>query len=656
MHDSISSAEAAISLASINKHFETPQTVSSIYVGRCEQLEQLKSMFFGPLRNGQPTGQKRFVICGIGGSGKTRFSSKYAQDTRQDYWGVFWLDGSSEKALRQTVGRIAKTAGVETNTLAVKSWLSQLDRPWFLLIDNANSESINVDTLFPPGDRGHVLITTRRPTLKVHGNVGIQSFQFEEPEALAASNLLLSAADEPQPWEQLTEDFASTITKTLGYLPLALVHAGSIIRNGLSSLQDFLNYFRNSRKRVLRARRSRARLRTQSGFPLEEETDLNVFSTFEGLYGGLAQQRSHGALDAIELLNMFSFLNHENIRFDMLTRAAQNPALERREQRHGQSQKASKPLLRSQTGSKSQDLSKSWSRLFSEWRLNILTYILQDRGPPDLPDVLRDTETQPFDIDRLRRALKKLTDMSLIIHHKLNNSYSIHPLVHVCIRERPEMKTAEQALWCGVAATALAQCILLPPLRMEEADEDLRRDLLPHVDHVHVLQNEVFKQLEESQPRRLLLWNPIRPCTDRKRIYQMARYSLVYMQSGLWDETERLLLNVAEFVIPRLGEEHAVSHRVQLALAETYWQLGRGHDAANLQERVLQVCDRSLGTMADRSLEVADKLGVSRWQQGRFKEALALHTRALNGMTENLGSEHPDALRAVDHLGRIHFR
>lgn len=62
-----------VRLASSNKHFDIPQTVSSIFTGRETQLEQLGEAFLAPLPKGESQMQRRFVISGLGGSGKTQW-------------------------------------------------------------------------------------------------------------------------------------------------------------------------------------------------------------------------------------------------------------------------------------------------------------------------------------------------------------------------------------------------------------------------------------------------------------------------------------------------------------------------------------------------------------------------------------------------------
>lgn len=293
--------------------------------------------------------------------------------------------------------------------------------------------------------------------------------------------------------------------------------------------------------------------------------------------------------------------------------------------------------------------------MFKETALEIFAFFSKDCTPPVLLDVLRDTEG--FDRGsevRLRAALNELTQLSLITYNESEEDYSMHPVVHAWARERPELSTMEQAIWCQAATTTLAQCILLPPLANTEEDERFRRDLLPHVDHVRERQQEIEETITRNRIKsRRSIWLFSKPKRTRAQIRQLARFSRVYAQCGRWDQAKRLQLEVKEFVTP-LGSEHPSMIRIKLALSGTYLQLGQGNEAAELQSQVLQAHINSFGEEHPETLKVMDVLGESRWQQGRFTQSLELHERAFNGMTLVLGSGHENTLKAADNLGRAH--
>jgi Cdc6-like AAA superfamily ATPase len=67
-----------------NKHFAIPKAVESHYLGRETELNTLAQAFW-PKDQVKPHRQKRYVISGVGGSGKTQFCGKYAQEFRDRY-------------------------------------------------------------------------------------------------------------------------------------------------------------------------------------------------------------------------------------------------------------------------------------------------------------------------------------------------------------------------------------------------------------------------------------------------------------------------------------------------------------------------------------------------------------------------------------------
>lgn len=85
LHDSLGSAEAVVSSTSVNEHFSVPHGAEKLYTGRSNVLIEVKSAFATDTP-GATLGlfQKRIVIYGLGGSGKTQFCCEYAQ--RYRHW------------------------------------------------------------------------------------------------------------------------------------------------------------------------------------------------------------------------------------------------------------------------------------------------------------------------------------------------------------------------------------------------------------------------------------------------------------------------------------------------------------------------------------------------------------------------------------------
>ena len=68
-----------------NKIFRIPQAVSSIFTGREDVSQTVEEAFWASGEETSAMQQRRYIIHGIGGSGKTQFCSKFAQDHRERY-------------------------------------------------------------------------------------------------------------------------------------------------------------------------------------------------------------------------------------------------------------------------------------------------------------------------------------------------------------------------------------------------------------------------------------------------------------------------------------------------------------------------------------------------------------------------------------------
>ena len=83
LDNAVKSAQNVVPLASLNAHFYTPQSVSSIFTGRTSDLNTLRQCLLDSKSTNKLHQQKRFVVYGLPGSGKTQFCCKFASDNKQ---------------------------------------------------------------------------------------------------------------------------------------------------------------------------------------------------------------------------------------------------------------------------------------------------------------------------------------------------------------------------------------------------------------------------------------------------------------------------------------------------------------------------------------------------------------------------------------------
>ena len=164
------------------------------------------------------------------------------------FWGVFFIDISSADMAEQGFSTMARICKVGERMADFKRYLTNSFEPWLLILDNADDPSLDVSQFFPAGDRGTVIVTSRNPDCRCHATVG--SRELREMERDEAINLLLRSGDFSSEDENL-RDLALPIVQTLGYLGLAVNHAGAAIRQRVSSLEDYLDSYKPHRKQLL---------------------------------------------------------------------------------------------------------------------------------------------------------------------------------------------------------------------------------------------------------------------------------------------------------------------------------------------------------------------------------------------------------------------
>lgn len=382
-------------------------------------------------------------------------------------------------------------------------------------------------------------------------------------------------------------------------------------------------------------------------------------AAFDLSYAILKKMKTDKSQDALHVLRLFSYLHCEDIRFDFVKRAITNAANDQYQQAHA--------------------LPLSWSDILSPDIGKLYTYLRRRWNRPILPDVFSETQLEDDpNLDRIRAALSLLTSASLMSHNKRSDTYSMHILLHAWARRVPGIGLAETAAWAECAATLLANCIALPSpsesdkKSEEQTDEEamratvqkkqeelkgreeLRKQLLPHVDHVRDRQSEIRELMSKSRKNckwfrvlRLRFWQDLDGVISRDRALMFAKFSMVYLEHGRFSEAKHLQTAVMEYTMRYLGPQHESTRRITLLLADTYVHISQPDRAEELQKIVIKAC-----TSRYDKLVAQQKLAESRRLQGHLTDARNILTEVVTGLTEDLGESHEDTLDAIDALGR----
>jgi hypothetical protein len=163
---------------------QAPYIASELFVGRGYELDEM-AKYLHPDHKAQK--QRRLVLGGMGGIGKTQLAIAYAESGRGSYTSVFWLNAVSETALKDSFRSIAslifdfEDPGVLDKEIVrhVHQWLcNPKNTGWLLIFDNYDDPGqFQIDHYYPPPAHGDIVITTRRPDLVTGAPLHVKPFQ-----------------------------------------------------------------------------------------------------------------------------------------------------------------------------------------------------------------------------------------------------------------------------------------------------------------------------------------------------------------------------------------------------------------------------------------------------------------------------------------------
>ncbi|KIM20239.1 hypothetical protein M408DRAFT_308877 [Serendipita vermifera MAFF 305830] len=582
-------------------------TVSPYFVGRELELDLMKTH----LVKSTHSGQKVFAITGMGGSGKTQLVSYFLQETNKEqilFTRVVFIDASSESTLKTDLQSWAQSLGFGHEQDDWSSALSFLasgisDGRWFLIYDNADDPNLRLKKYFPGCTKGTILITSRnRGVRDLTNTYHLELGKMGADDALAA---LEKAAYRRIPNPSKEMDDTKILMEKLGYLPLALVHAGSYCHQQSSIVDGQAYDFTISRYLTLFNKRRDALLGSKNMFT-QEEYERGVYATLDLSYE-VIQEASR------QFLQIISHFQYSEIHLAMFQTAAQAGF------------KDSETYF-----PRPDEHNLVWSQL------NDLLCI---DGEPD--------EFQ------LLELIRDLQSFSLILRSE--SSLRMHPLVQAWARD---MKLAETKNYEAMAAQILSSC-------SRDGNAYIYRYLLPHIkerlakmegDDLHINDKVAFGRVFDEVGA-FTLAEPLfkqaitgygEETNDTLKVVCYLAQSI--RNQGRWEEAETLEKAVLEKRQRILGIDHPDSISAAAALAMTYSKQGRWNEAEKLEVEVLEKRNRLLGADHPSSIDAMANLASTYSNQGRWKEAEQLQEEVLEKRIRILGADHPSSITAAASL------
>ncbi|KAH6694346.1 P-loop containing nucleoside triphosphate hydrolase protein, partial [Leptodontidium sp. MPI-SDFR-AT-0119] len=583
-----------------NVHCMIPRAINSLFTGRSDLLSriqkalQIKSISL-------PQRQRRFVITGLGGQGKSEICLQVANLMKQNlyyrFWGIFWVDVDKPSTAERDFIAVAKLLGHSAETVheALQA-LTTTRRSWLLILDNADDPGFDYQVYFPPGNHGAVLMTTRVAECRKYSPDAFEALEGLEEED--SKHLLLKAAEVPQESWPTYDSQAKEVVKLLGSHTLALVQAGAYVSQGHCQLHQYPNIYQRQRQRLLRYRPRQAQSRY-----------LDVYTTFEASADVLEQSQSKSAGDALRLLETLSMLGSSVLPCQIFEEACEG----------------CKGIW--QAGDEARDISEFTRDHVSQ----LPSFIVSEEG-----------EWDPF---RLTEASSLLVSLSLVTRHNLNSylGLSMHPLTHAWAKDRQDSERQ------GVAWIA-AGCILGFSRSNARMWQEQERRLLPHIfSYLDIKVKRAFRFASKAVVTPLILkcgWallhmrqdsrldqllkdtflelgqSPTEPSEEFLPLYDVYARSLRNL--GRNKDAVELLEQVVKIEATTLAETHPSRLASQHELAGAYEANGQVVEAIALLEQVVKIEATTLAKTHPDRLASQQVLAVVYEANGQVVEAVAL--------------------------------
>ncbi|KAL1633172.1 hypothetical protein SLS56_003035 [Neofusicoccum ribis] len=599
-----------------------PRSSSGLFTGRKDVLQKVKQA----LRTNKSTQQKRYVITGMGGIGKSEICLRLIEEMQPDFAGIAWIDASHPETANQSFIALATKLGFAVGSFEeAKGELANFDQKCLLILDNADDPQFDYQVYLPFGLNWTVIITSRVQGCSRHQTVG--SLKLDTLGAEDSVELLLKAAEfDPQDWPPY-EKSAREVVECLGSHTLALIQAGAYVASGSCDLADYLTEYKKRRKRLLEFRPEQGSSRYG-----------DVYATFEVSASALASSYSSAGTDALRVLDTLSMLHYSGFPTVIFEKAWEGAREVNRRLHEGEDDPYIDGILRVHT-----------DQVFEMFP----------------------AETEEWDPVRLESALRLLSSFSLVTQTKVKNGVkvvSMHPLAHSWAKDRQSMEQQGLAwfitgsaiiLSYAVDITTWGDCELLLRPHIKAFIENgadtqnwsnaamavLQIDfccakILEHMGDYELITHveRLFKKMGED---------PQKPTRETISLHRLFAYSLQRM--GMFASAIDLWHKILDVLKPTLVDDQSHIEWSQHGLAMCYIETHEFPKAITILESLVEKDASSNSAVMHKHV-----LGMAYQNSGDISRSIELSKQIIQKLSEEVREDDPLLLVAQHELGRAY--
>jgi tetratricopeptide (TPR) repeat protein len=521
---------------------------------------------------------------------------------------VFFIDGSSESRYQADLVRYVRALGIEHSQKSFDEALffisdDDSNGERLLIIDNADDPAMNVEELLPQCEHGAIIITTRNRILgHLAPNGHLELDSMSEGEAIEA---LTRASLQPWPLIEAVAPEVKRICSELGYLPIALVQAGSYMAQTVTTPIAYLSKLQESRTTVMK-------------HPAAGQRDMrrykSAYAAFDASYKALPQRVQ-------KVLRLFGRFHWNQFPVDHIQRAGSNGF-------YGK-------LFYSLKDANESDHARNF----------LVNLFLIDGA---------------WNIEQWDNTIITLQNYSFlsIVSYSTTSLASMHPVTHMWLNDLSSPLEDQELL--QEASARLLGCW---NGEWHTSDQYLVSQAIHHISRDWPMDSRDSATLarllnEGGEPYHSLnLWKRID--TEMKRKYGEKDEKTVLTTSwlatcyGSVGEHKRSLElgnDVLRLSKEILGERHPDTIRASANLALSYSALGQHREAEQLEQEVLRLRKEILGERHPDTIRALANLATSYSELGEHQQAEQLQQEVLRLRKEILGERHPDTIRASANL------
>ncbi|KAJ5778860.1 hypothetical protein N7457_006580 [Penicillium paradoxum] len=666
---------------------QAPFLAPELFVGRCSEIVEI-AQALNPAQ--KVHNQRRLVLGGMGGAGKTRLAIAYAKSHAASYTSMFWLNATSEASLKDSFRLIANLIFNAQDPRPLKSegivelvhrWLSDSANAGALLIyDNYDDPSqYDINNYYPPCSQGSILVTTRVPAQVAGLVLDVKPFQ-DINDSLA----ILQTRSKRENVQ--SDPDATRLAKRLNGLPLALATAGTYLQR---SNFTFARYLEEYEKRW--------NIHPSNPTQLQDYREHTLFTAWNLSY---AQLETNSPL-AAKLLKLLAYFGNENLWYELF--------------QDGISESSPRWLLEVVPDEvtfhgvvaflteyyflEGHLTSKSWSmhNCVHDWTLAVLNKGIDMESYWFALDCVHATidAFDRYDFERIIFARSAGHATRLVEQRFLKNDIAhdstpdqITKLSHVAqlLHHQSQMAAAEQMYQRALAGY---EEILGPKHEFtlnavhnigrlyrdqdkpDKAEEMYQRALagyeetlgpnhqstLTAVHNIGVLYYDQGKpdKAEEMYQRALAAYKAILGPNHQSTLTAVHNIGLLYRDQGKPDKAEEMYQWALAGYEEMLGPNHQLTLNAVHSIGLLYYDQGKPDKAEEMYQRALAGYEEILGPNHQSTLNAVDSISILYHDQGKLDKAEEMYQWALAGYEEMLGPNHQSTLIAVHNIGLLYY-